>query len=402
MIWKVIRSYVRNILGIFMAEIRESYQDAGTVLIFFVAAIAYPMLYSVGYVNETIREIPVAVVDLDHTAMSRQYSRMMDATEQVRVYNKPGSLKEAEESFFQGKIQGVVLIPASFEKSLLRGEQCKVTVYCDAGRFFVYKQVYTAAAYVTTTLNAGIEIRSMLAGGRMYDDAMNRYESLNPQIFDLFNPSSGYATFIVPGILIIVIQQSLLVGIGLLFGKHYERKKLIATGSVEGRVHSIQIILGKSMVYVTLYLVTTLVTLVLFYHWLSFPEKAGFFKVYPLLIIYLFTVSFMGISISVWFQKRVHALMFIVFISPVVFFLCGVAWPMQSLPGLLKLLGYLFPTTPMLPAFLKIRIMGASLASVRYEITVLSVQMVGYFLLAMVSNKLAMKRNAKLLRSNPT
>jgi ABC-2 type transport system permease protein len=401
MILNTIKTYVQNIYGIFVAEIRESYNDAGTVLIFIVAALLYPMLYSVGYINETIREIPIAVVDLDHTALSRQYSRMLNATEQVQVCCKPGSLQEAEDLFYMGKAEGVVLIPASFEKNILRGEHGSITVYCDAGRFFVYKQVFTAATWVTGTMNAGVEIKSMLVKGKMWDEAMNRYEAVSPQVFDVYNPSSGYATFIVPGILMIVIQQSLLVGIGLLFGKHYEQKKLIATGSVHGRVHSIQVILGKSLVYVSLYLVTTLVTLVLFYHWLSFPDKASFFSIYPLLILYLFTISFMGITISVWFRKRVHSLMFLVFISPVVFFLCGVAWPMESLPVSMKLLGFLFPTTPMLPAFLKLRIMGGGAESVRYETMVLFIQMISYFILALVSNKLAMKRNSRLLGLSP-
>ena len=396
MVLRKMMNGVQNVYGIFRAEIRESFNDAGTVLIFLVAAILYPMLYSVGYVNETIREIPVAVVDLDHTSMSRQYSRMLDATEQVAVSCRPSTMQEAEQLFYQGKIHGVVLIPRSFEKNIFRGEQANVTVYCDAGRFFVYKQVYTAATFVTATMNAGVEVKGMLARGKMFDEAINRYEAISPQMFDLYNPSSGYATFIVPGILMIIIQQTLLVGIGLLFGKHYERKKLLATGSVKGRVQSIQVILGKSSVYVALYLVTTLVTLVLFYHWLSFPDKTNFFRIYPLLLVYLFTVSFMGIAISVWFRKRVHALMFIVFISPIVFFLCGVAWPMESLPGFIKILGYLFPTTPMLPAFLKLRIMGGGVASVKHETTVLLLQMVGYFIVALISNKIAMQKNSRL------
>ena len=384
-----------NLHTAYKEELRNSFSDAGAVLIFIVAAILYPMLYSVGYVNETIREIPVAVVDLDHTSLSRQYSRMLDASEQVKVSCKPLNLKEAEDLFYEGKIQGVILIPASFERHIFKGEPANVIAYCDAGRFFVYKQVYTAAIYVTGTFNAGVEIKGMLAKGKIWDEALNRYEALSPQIFDLYNPSSGYATFIVPCILMIVIQQSLLVGIGLLFGKNNERKKLSSSGSSNEVACKIPMILGKSMFYVSLYLVTTLVTLVLFYHWLSFPEKGSFLAIYPLLIPYLLTISFMGITISAWFRKRVHALMFIVFLSPMLFFLCGVAWPMESLPGLLKMVGYLFPTTPMLPAFLKVRIMGAGLSSVKHEMIILFCQMAGYFILALVSTIFAGKRNMR-------
>jgi len=374
---------------IFLTEFRESVTDAGTVLIFGVAAILYPMIYSVGYLNETIREIPVAVIDRDHTALSRQYSRMLDATEQLKVVYKPNSMEEAEQLFFSGKINGIVFIPAFFQKDMLRGTQGKITVYCDAARFFVYKQVYTAASNVTTTMNAGVEVRSMLANGKMWNEAVNRCESISPQVFDLYNPSSGYATFIVPGILIIVIQQSLLVGIGLLFGKHRERKTLNPKKPATEAAGSFVTILGKSMAYVSLYLATSLVTLLLFYHWLSFPDKTNFFSLYPLLILFLFTVSFMGISISIWFRKRAHALMFIVFLSPMIFFLCGVAWPVESLPGYIKGIGCLFPTTPMLPAFLKLRVMGGGPASVTHETTILMIQLLGYLALAVIMDHLA-------------
>lgn len=104
---KILKNSLSNISGIFVSEIRESFMDAGTVLIFIVAVILYPMLYSIGYINQTIKEIPVAVIDQDHSALSRQYSRMLDATEQLKVSCKPGSLKEAEALFYQGAIHGV-------------------------------------------------------------------------------------------------------------------------------------------------------------------------------------------------------------------------------------------------------------------------------------------------------
>jgi ABC-2 type transport system permease protein len=372
---------------VFIGEIRESLGDAGAILIFLVAAILYPMLYSVGYVNETINEVPVAVVDLDHTQLSRRYSRLIDVSQQVCITCKPGSLKEAEALFYQGEIHGVILIPKDFERSVLRGSQACVTVYCDAGRFFVYKQVWSAASYVTGTMNAGIEIRSSLTAGKMWDEAVNRFEGLHLQMFDLYNPASGYATFIVPGILIIVIQQSLLVGIGLLLGKYNERRRSHIPLTAGRWPDTFQTLLGRAMAYVSLYLVTTLVTLVLFYRWLSFPERNGFLMVYPLLTLFLFTVVFMGIAVGSLFRKRVHALMFIVYLSPMIFFFSGVAWPAGSMPWIVTVVGYLFPTTPMLPAFLKLRIMGGGYAAIRQEVLVLLIQLAGYFVLAFLATR---------------
>lgn len=391
---KTIPKHILNTSGVVISEIRESFMDAGTVLIFIVAVILYPMLYSIGYINQTIREIPVAVIDLDHSSLSRQYKRMLDATEQLSVSSRPVSLKEAEQLFFKGTIHGVVLIPANFEKEILSRRQADVTVYCDAGKFFVYKQVFTASTYATGTLNAGAEIKSLLAQGHSWDDALNRFEGLNAQFFELYNPSSGYCTFIVPGILIIVIQQSLLVGIGLLFGKNNERRKFTDEGKlIPSGFSNLESILGKATAYVILYLFSTLVTLVLLYHWLSFPEKGSFWSVYIMLIPFLYAVSFLGIAIGCWFKKRVHALMFIVFVSPIVFFLTGVAWPVESLPPLLKLLAYVFPTTPMIPAFIKLRLIGGGINSVFHEWTVIIIQMIVYLGLALVSYWFAVKSN---------
>jgi ABC-2 type transport system permease protein len=389
-----VQKRLSNIYSAFVSEIRESFSDAGTVLIFFVAMVLYPMLYSVGYINQTIRDIPVAVIDQDHSSLSRQYTRMLDATEQLNVRYRPGSLKEAEKLFFNGDIHGVILIPQNFSKEILGRRQADVTVYCDAGKFFVYKQVFTAASFSTATFNAGVEIRSLMSKGRSWDEALDKFEGLSARFYDLYNPSSGYCTFIVPGILIIVIQQSLLVGIGLLFGKNNERRKLRPGRGDACRENSApEDVLGKSFAYVTLYLFTSLLTLLLLYHWLSFPERGGFFQVYLLLLPFLLAVSFLGIAIGAWFNKRVHPLMFIVFISPMVFFLTGVAWPFESLPRMLQILAYAFPTTPMIPAFIKLRLIGGGVQSVTRELLVLLIQMTVYFFLAVFSCRYALKQS---------
>ena len=389
----IINRSLRNLSGIYISELRESLSDAGTVLIFIVAVILYPVLYSIGYINQTINEIPVAVIDNDNSSLSRQYLRMLDATDQLDLLYRAGSMKEAEELFYQGKIHGIILIPENFEKEIFSRRQADVSIYCDAGKFLVYKQVFTGATYATATMNAGVEIKAMLSQGRSWDDALNHTQGLNAQFFDVYNPSSGYCTFIVPGILIIVIQQSLLVGIGLLFGKNNEKRKFtVIAETVQSRTQSLDLVLGKAAAYVSLYLVTTLITLLLLYHWLGFPERGIFVRVYIVLVPYLFAVSFMGIAISSWFRKRVHALMFIVFFSPMVFFLTGVAWPVEALPPALRIFAYVFPTTPMIPAFIKIRLMGGGLHAVSREWIILTVQLIGYFIIAVISNRIAMRK----------
>ena len=372
-----------QIANYFTGELKECFRDSGAVVMFIVGMIAYPVAYSIGYLKEVVRDIPVAVVDLDHSSLSRQLSRMTDATEQLTVLYKPASMKDAETLFYNGDIAGVILIPSNFEKSIYSGKQAGISVYSDAGHFLLYKQVLAGSLYASQTMGAGIEIKNLLQKGKTVKQANDAREPLNVNVYSLYNPSGGYASFVVPGILIIVIQQTLLIGIGILWAKHTERKKYhYLKTAVNQRWASFKMLLGQSAAYVALYVFTSFLIIGLFYKIMDFPDKSGLLPVFFLLIPYLFSITFLGMALGVMFRKRVHALLFIVFISPSVFFISGASWPAQALPTTLKILSYIFPSTPMINAFIRVRIMGSGLQLVNHEYHIILLQMLIFFLIA--------------------
>lgn len=372
-----------QIANYFTGELKECFRDSGAVVMFVVGMMAYPVAYSIGYLKEVVRDIPVALVDLDHSSLSRQLSRMTDATEQLTVLYKPSSMKDAETLFYNGDFAGVILIPSDFEKSIYSGKQTGISVYSDAGHFLLYKQVLAGSLYASQTMGAGIEIKNLLQKGKTVKQANDAREPLNVNVYSLYNPSGGYASFVVPGILIIVIQQTLLIGIGILWAKHTERKKYhYLKTAINQRWASFKMLLGQSAAYVAVYVFTSFLIIGLFYKIINFPDKSGLLPVFFLLIPYLFSITFLGMALGVMFRKRVHALLFMVFISPSVFFISGASWPVQALPPVLKLVSYIFPSTPMINAFIRVRIMGSGLQSVNYEYHIIVLQMLIFFLIA--------------------
>jgi ABC-2 type transport system permease protein len=391
--WKSLCRGLEQIANYFTAEIKECFRDSGTIVIFILGMLTYPVAYSIGYLKEIVRDIPIAVVDLDHTALSRQYSRLTDAAEQVKVTFKPGSLKEASALFYKGEVAGVLLIPAGFEKDIYSGRQASTTIYSDAGHFLLYKQVYAGSVYASQTFNAGIAVRNLLAKGRTQHQALDERDPLKVKVYNLYNPSGGYATFVVPGIFLIVIQQTLLIGIGLLGGKHNERNSYhYLAAATRQRWAPLKVVLGQASAYVFIYLFTCFLIVGLFYKLIAFPDKGGYWGTYYLLIPYLFTVSFLGIAIGLLFKKRSHALLFLVFISPSIFFISGAAWPIEALPPFLRSLSLLFPSTPMIGAFIRSRIMGSGMHAISYEYRIMLIQMVVYFFLALLSFHLKLVR----------
>ena len=380
----------------FKNELKTIFKDAGAVLLFMVALVIYPLLYSIAYQKEVIKDIPIGVVDLDHTALSRQASKMADATEQLMVAYKPASLKEAEDLFFNGKIKGVILLPNHFEKDILSGQQSNLVVYSDASYFLLYKQVYAGSVYSTGTLNAGIEIKRFLSEGKTLKQAFDQQDPLKVQSRYLYNPSGGYGSFVLPGIVILILQQTMLIGIGMLGGTSRENNLFhIIHQQVNEKWGSIPIILGKSFAYVFIYLFNALFTMVILHNWFNLPDNSNLIGILLLLIPFLFATAFLGLAISVFFRERVYSLLFMVFLSPVILFLSGLSWPASAIPKGLYAAAHIFPSTSMIPAYIRIRISGASINQVTGEWLFLVMQMLAYFILACITYKLAMKKFTK-------
>lgn len=382
----------------FFDEIKTIFRDKGAMLII-LAVIIYPVIYSVAYMNNVVRDIPVTIVDLDHTFSSRQVIRMIDATKEVMNAGEAESLDEAKQKFWDGDSKGVILIPEGFEKNLLKGISSTISVYSDASNFLIYKETLNGIISATGTLSAGVEIKRLMMAGNGGEQALLLRDPVPAKFYNLYNPSGAYGSYLMPGLILIVIQQTLLIAIGIIggAGKGKRNYQEVKTG-LRVRDGMFSVVSGKGLAYFIIYLFLILFSLVCLPHWFGFPEKGSFGNVLILLVPYLLSVIFLGFTISMLFRRREHAIMSLVFISPVVFFLSGVPWPETSIPPILYHVAHIFPSTEMIPAYLRIRTMGVTIADVRTEMIFMLVQMIIYFLLAAVSFKFSVIRQERKLK----
>ncbi len=379
--------YISTGLGLsyqyFKAELLAIFKDTGALLILFLALIIYPVIYGIAYKKEVLRDIPMAMVDLDGTASSRLLTRMADATEEMKVTHRVGSLLEAEQLFFDGKVGGVILIPADFEKKVMSGQQASVSIYSDAGYFLVYKQTLTGAMQSVGTFSGGIEVRRLMAKGAGLEQAVSRRDPIALNSVMLFNPAGGYNSFVIPGLMMVILQQTLLIGIGLLGGTDKERGRFrFAVPHALQKGGVIPVVVGKASAYFALYLVNIVITQIWVYHWFNLPDKASFLPALVLIIPFLLAVIFLGMALSTLFYRREHSILFFVFLSPIVLFLSGLSWPASAIPHWLHGAAHLFPSTVMVPAWLRVRTMGAELHHVGDAFLFLTLQAVVYFGLA--------------------
>jgi len=366
-------------------------KDPAVILIFVIANMVYPILYSLAYSKEQIKDVELALVDLDKTSTSRQIIRMLDATEGVKITEEQGSLEEAKEMFYQSEVNGIVLIPKDFEKDVFSSNHTSLSVYADASYFLIYKQIYASTMQAYQTFAAGIQVKKYMAKGLQYQAAIEAINPVNIKSVELYNPSSSYGSFVMPSIIIVILQQTLLIGIGILGGT---RKEIIRYNTIPSfnidRKKLFPFILGKSLAYFITFLFIGIFTLVWIHYWFNYPDKAGYLAILAIYIPFIIANIFLGLAISVFFKHRENAMLFMVFTSIPVVFLSGATWPVEAIPAFLQKLAWISPATFMVPAYQRVRTMGVDLIHVGYEIYAMLIQCFVYFVLAYFSFKYMM------------
>lgn len=378
-----ISDFLHTIYLAFKGETRTVMRNKGALLILIGACIIYPIIYSVAYSTEVLRELPVAVIDMDNTASSRTLVRMIDATEQIDLSYRATSLNDAEHQFASNKARGIILLPEGFEKDLLGGKQTSISSYCDASYLLMYKQTLTGILQSSLTFSAGVELKRLMVKGSSMEQAIQQVQPISIKFNDLYNPSSAYGSFVMPALIIFIIQQTLLIGIGLIGGHQRENGRHIHTIRGVTKYPS-AIIMGKSLTYALITFFNMLFAVVCVHHWFQFPSSTNYFSLFLLLLPYVFATIFLGISISAMFKQAEHSIMVLVFLSLIIMFTTGFSWPVTSLPAPLQYIRLLFPCNAIIAPYLRVREMGVPLADVSRELTLAMAQMVAYFLLTLV------------------
>mgnify|MGYP002624050882 CR=1 FL=1 len=379
---------------IWRQEMKQVVRDEGVLIFFILVPIIYPLLYSWIYNNEVVREVPVVVVDNSHSQLSRRFIRMCDASPDVHVAYYAQDLDEAKSLVSRQLAKGVYYIPSDFESVLLRGSQTTVGVYCDMSLMLAYKAVFQTAQ--TVTMEMGTELKKTLLQLPTAHEEAIQTQPLAFTDVPIFNPSGGYGSFILPGVLMLILQQTLVLGIGLSAGTAREDNRYRQLVPINRHYHGMfRIVIGKSMAYFMIYAVMgawlTCVVPRLFH----FPQLAGFASLTALMLPYLLACIFFGITVSCLVRYRENVMLLMVFISVPLLFLSGVSWPQSNIPGFWQGISWLFPSTFGVRAYVALNSMGAPLNDVLIDLRILWLQALVYFIVACLvyNRQIAMARD---------
>ena len=392
----IIKEGLNDTFLIWKSELKNVFADTGVMIFFFLVPFIYPLLYAFIYNNELVREAKMVVVDQSNSSLSRKYVRMIDATADVKVVGACADMEEAKRMLDTKQAYGILLVPSDFSKDLHAGRQTTVSLYSDMSSLLFYK------AFLLSATEASFELGKEV---RMHNNPVSTEKleqiTVNPIPYEsvtLFNTQNGFASFLVPAILILVIQQTLVLGIGMLGGTAREKNRFHTLVPVSKHFNgTLRIVFGKSLAYLVLYILVCGWTLVVVPKLFGLPQLASPFTLTMFILPYLFACIFFAITLSGFMVSRESPMMIFVFTSVFLLFISGISWPMHSIPSFWKATGYLFPSTPGVQGFVRINTMGATLNEVAAEYKLLWVQTGFYFLTSCLVYRFQIIRSRRLV-----
>ena len=288
-------------------------------------------------------------------------------------------MEEAKRMLKERKAYGIIYIPTHFSEDLARGKQTQVSLFCDMSGLLYYKALLTANTNVSLAMNA--EIKMERAGNTTdRQDKITAYP-IEYEDIALFNPANGFAAFLIPAVLILIIQQTLLLGIGLSAGTAREQNRFKDLVPINRHYNgTLRIVMGKGLSYFLVYSLVAVYTLCVVPYLFSLNQIAipGVLTMFTL--PYLAACIFFAMTASIAIRNRETCMLVFVFTSVPLLFLSGISWPGSAMPAFWKYFSYLFPSTFGINGYVRINSMGATLNEVSFEYQALWIQTGIYFI----------------------
>lgn len=304
-----------------------------------------------------VRDIPVTVVDMDHTQMSRKLSRITDAIPSANVICKSVSLEEAKSLMQKGETDAVLYIPKGFEKSVQRGIQTGLALYINNTNVVKGGVLQSQLTTSIASFSGAVKIQAMIKKGIPLSESLQKVQPIKPEIHLLFNPYSNYAYFLMMGLMPLLAVVFIFLGTAYAIG--IEMKEGTGTNWIQTAGESTTVaLIGKLTPYVLFFFGDLMVMNILLIKVMGTPLNGSFALIiisefllilaYQAMSILLLTITInLRLTLSLGSAYTMMALTF-----------SGLTFPSMGMPLTAIIFSFFFPYTFWLKLFLSQSLRG--------------------------------------------
>ncbi len=339
---------MKNIFHLIIREFKLFFKNPVLPVLFFGAPILYGILMGNVYKKGNVTDLPIIVVDEDNTTTSHKVIQMLNDNESIYVSDILPSTFNTKEIALKNGSEVVLVIPRNFQADILQQKNPEIVYFVNASNTLTSNTASIAIATVLGTMKAGITIQSLQKKGVPAFVANQSYEPFKSTMIRQNIRSGNYLYFMLPGVLLTVFQQVLLLGLALSFAQEFETgsfKELVSKTS-----NPFKILFVKTFPYIFM----SIFIYILYYIFGMFYDmklQTEFWPFFYSAIAFILAVCFMGFLVSILLPNQLKATEVLMVVATPSFILSGFTWPMSQMPKWIQAIADCIPLTHYLKIF---------------------------------------------------
>lgn len=358
---KKIKNLILQLYDVYCREFHLVMHDLGLIIFFTFLPLVYPIVYSLIYNPEVVRDVKMIVVDHDRTQKSREMVRKIDACQEAWVTGYAADLDEARRAMDSKECFAILEIPEGFQRHTGRGEQAKAVMYCDMSLLLRYRGFLVAATNVMQDMSNEITIDRIDEIAPLVSTISNG-DLMPVENVTLGNIEGGFDSFIMPGVLILILHQCIILAVGMAGGAKREKRNVVGYNPVNAEPSVLMTMLGQMLCYGTI-LVIPMIFLIHYVPLIfAFPMAGNVLQEFAFLLPMVIACLGLGFMVQGIVTERENIFVIWVITSVVFLFLSGLTWPTYAMPKFWKALADIIPATWGVEGFIRMNTNGASLA----------------------------------------
>ncbi|MGV1757405.1 ABC transporter permease [Rhizobium sp. A22-96] len=288
--------------------------------------------------------LPIAVLDLDNTDLSRTIIRTVDATPDTAVVRNVSDLTEGRQLILSGAVHGLLMLPQNLERDVLSGRRPEVVFFYNTQTMTTGNLTLRGVSAAVPAVAAGIRLSLRTAQGQPVDAAQEALAPIPVQVNPLFNPTLNYAHFLLaallPSVLQVIIVTTMAYAVGLDVETTHRLRILRRLGGGLWPAMA-----GKILPYTLLFLVVLGIADWVLFGFLGMPLRGDRYMLLLSGILFVLADQFIGVLLALLLRPMASAISIGTLLMAPAFGFMGIGFPRIGMNTFAYYWGQIIPGT---------------------------------------------------------
>ena len=340
---------VKQILNIAYYEIMRIFRERVLLAILFIVPLLYASMFGLVYVSAILQHVPLGIVDLDHSQESRAVVSAFENTPNFKVITQVSTYADLEAGMKNGLVRAGVVIPADYSQKLAQHQLTQISTVYDGSNLIYGFNTRKYFQQVLNTFSAEHTAAYLSGLGMTKQEIVNVMDTVSYSLEVWYNPTFSYATFIYMGLVLMILQQIGLLGIGLTVTREKEENSWLQF--LGAAVPQWKIFIGKALPYFIANFFNFGFLMWIAARFVNVKIEGSVGLILLLGLLFDLIIVSVGFTVSVYSPNSLLVTRYLMLISVPIFVASGYSWPSTHIPAVINTLLRTMPYTWMAEGF---------------------------------------------------